>query len=46
MGNWPRPLAAMFFDGSNFLANFVEGHLVTMFAKLFSILTLGFREDF
>ena len=38
---WPR----LFFDGSNsFSLLFVKGHLVTISAILFLILTIGFRE--
>ena len=40
-GNQPRHLAAMFFDGSNLF----KGHLVTISAELFSILTIGYREE-
>ena len=37
---------AMFFEGSNYvLAIFVAGHLITLSAKSFSILTTVFREE-
>ena len=42
----PHPLAAMFFDRIKFLLSiFVECHLVTISAKLFSIMNTGFRGE-
>ena len=45
--NWLCPLAAMVFDGSKIcLEIFVEGHLVVISAKLFKIMTTGFRGEY
>ena len=39
------PLAAIFSTDQYILAYFVQGHLVTISAKLFPILTIGYRLD-
>ena len=44
MGAGQNNMAAMFSGKSNTFAIFVEGHLVTISAKLFSILANGFRD--
>ena len=46
MGAGQNNMAAISSGKSNTLAIFVEGHLVTISAKLFSILAIGFREYF
>ena len=45
-GNWPRPIAAIFFLTDQIrLAILVEGHTVIISSKLFLILTTGFTEE-
>ena len=41
----PRPLVVMFWRVKFVFVVFVDGHFVTISAKLFLIPTIGFRED-